>query len=239
MELNTFKYYMKSKYGINVRNVVVNTTRDDKELIWSEIKWKEVPTLVKLSGARRSDTVIKFVARVETGRRDRNVYVTQVKVIVPISCDGFQQLAAQYAYGYVTRMPVRHGWYGYESSFGVGANQLGCIKDHQEALRNAFTSGGGMDEAMKLMLRSIHLWNTITGAPDVKAAREKILAARAEAKKWNDLARKALNNCREVCYDDGFKAFRDVTVKQAEKKIALSLESNKDFLRGRGVKAIR
>ena len=238
MELNTFKYYMKSKYGINVRNVVVNTTRDDKELIWSEIKWKEVPALVKLSGARRSDTVIKFVARVETGRRDRNVYVTMLKVIIPISRDSFQHLAAQYAYGYVTRMPVRCGWYGYESSFGVAGNQLGCIKDHQDALVSAVRDGG-MNEAMKMLLRSIHLWNTITGAPDVKIAREKILAARAEAKKWNDLARKALNNCREVCYDDGFQAFRDITIEQAEKKVALAIEGNPNYLKGKGVKAIR
>lgn len=238
MELNTFKYYMKHKYGINVRNVVVNTTRDDKELIWSEIKWKEVPALVKLSGAHRSDTIIKFVARVETGRRDRNVYVTAMKVIVPITRDSFQHLAAQYAYGYVTRMPVRSGWYGYESAFGYGANNLNCIKDHQEALMSTFT-GGGMDAVMKQVLRSIHLWNNITGAPDVKEAREKILAARAEAKKWNDLARKALNNCREVCYDDGFQAFRDVTIEQAEKKVALAIEGNPNYLKGKGVTAIR
>ena len=238
MELNTFKYYMKSKYGINVRNVVVNTTRDDKELIWSEIQWKEVPALVKLSGARRSDTVIKFVARVETGRRDRNVYVTMLKVIVPISRDSFQQLAAQYAYGYVTRMPVKCGWYGYENTFGYATNQLGCIKDHQDALMTVFRDGV-IDSSIKQLLRSIHLWNTITGAPDVKAAREKILAARAEAKKWNDLARQALNNCRDTCYDDGFKAFRDVTIEQAEKKVALAIEGNPNYLKGKGVKAIR
>ena len=238
MELNTFKYYMKHKYGINVRNVTVNTTRDDKELIWSEITWKEIPALVKLSGARRSDTVIKFVARVETGRRDRNIYVTMLKVTVPINHEGFQQLASQYAYGYISRMPVKGGWYGYETSFGCSTINLNCIKDHQEALRTAFT-GGAMDDAMQKLLRCVPLWNQIINAPDVKEAREKMLAARAEAKKWNDLARKALIHCREVCYDDGFRAFRDVSIEQANKKIALSLEGNKDYLKGKGVKAIR
>lgn len=237
MELNTFKYYMKHKYGINVRNVVVNTTRNDKELIWSEIQWKEVPALVKLSGARRSDVVIRFIARVETGRRDRNVYVTMIKVTVPINHEGFQQLAAQYAYGYISRMPVKGGWYGYENTFGYSTSNLNCIKDHQDALMTTFRDGG-MDDAMQKLLRCIPLWNTITGAPDVKEAREKILAARAEAKKWNDLARKALNHCRDVCYDEGFRAFRDVMIEQANKKIALALEGNKDMLKGKGVKAI-
>lgn len=237
MELSYFKYLMREKFGIRIRNVTVNTTRDDKEVIWSDILWKDIPALVKLSGARRSDVMIQFCARCETQHRNRQVYVTGFRMVVPIAGAGFNNLASQYAYGYVTRMPVKH-YYGHLYQHIVGLSGLSTVTDQENALTYEFKHGD-IAEHMAELLRSISLWESIITNPEIMEHRQKVIAARAEAKKWNDLARKALSNCRELIYSNAFDEYQEKVVLQATKKVALAIEGNPNYLKGKGVTAIR
>ena len=237
MELSYFKYLMREKFGIRIHNVTVNTTRDDKELIWSDILWKDIPALVKLSGARRSDIMMQFVARCETQHRNRHVYVTGFRIVVPITGSGFSSLASQYAYGYVTRMPVKH-YYGHLYQYNVGIGSLGTVNDQDNALIYEFGKGNQIVDNMSELLRSVSLWESIITNPEIIEKRQKVIAARAEAKKWNDLARQALRDCRGYIYSNDFDDYEDKVVLQATKKVALAIEGNPNYLKGKGVKAI-
>ena len=237
MELAYFKYLMREKFGIRIHNVTVNTTRDDKELIWSDILWKDIPALVKLSGARRSDIMMQFVARCETQHRNRHVYVTGFRIVVPITSSGFSSLASQYAYGYVTRMPVKH-YYGHLYQYNVGIGSLGTVNDQDNALIYEFGKGNQIVDNMSELLRSVSLWESIISNPEIIEKRQKVIAARAEAKKWNDLARKALNDCRQLVYSNAFDDYQEKVVLQATKKVAFAIEGNPNYLKGKGVKAI-
>lgn len=239
MELSYFKYLMREKFGIKIHNVTVNTTRDDKELIWSDILWKDIPALVKLSGARRSDVMIQFIARCETQHRNKHVYVTGFRVVVPICSSGFSSLASQYAYGYVTRMPVNHYCYGHLYQYNVGIGSLGTVTDQENALTYEFGKGNTIVDNMSELLRSISLWDSIITNPEINEKRQKVIAARAAAKKWNDLAREALHDCRQLIYSNDFDDYQDKVVLQATKKVVLAIEGNPNYLKGKGVKAIR
>ena len=88
MELSRFKKLMKSKFGIDIKQVFINIEKKPiKECVWSEIAWRDCPILVKESGFKSSKPIIRFIARKNFNRGwDSTIYITNLTFIKILDC---------------------------------------------------------------------------------------------------------------------------------------------------------
>ena len=166
MELSKFKKLMKAKFGIDLKEIFINTEKkSDQECVQSKIAWKDCPILVKESGFKSSKPVIKFIARKNFNRGwDDKIYVTGLNFIIPVINSHIPYLINNYATGTITRMTFEI-WRGSSSYYGRNAGDLVNDEVFKTSLEGSVAE---WDAQFKKILNCAFIWNKITSDPEIK-----------------------------------------------------------------------
>lgn len=170
------------------KNVTVNPPLENDSVVWTEIFWKDVPTLVKVTGQRRNCVVARFVARLHKNRGDKNVYVTELETFTPITAPNLRYVANRYASGKISRMPFSYQKYGAKSHVGVNAADLNNCPDRYEAALNDGVGLCNIKYCVADILSADKLWTKIVNDAELARRRQQSLAVCEAVKAANKRA---------------------------------------------------
>lgn len=235
MELSKFKKVMKTKFGIDLKEIFVNGPVKDNEAIKSTIAWKDCPILVKESGFRSSKPVIQFIARRNhTCNWDHKIYVTNVQFTIPCRTESIPWLIRSYTNGYVNRFPVN--FYGHGGAmWGYNIENLNNTSKYQEALVD-ICACKLFEDCFKNILNFAFIWNKIVNDPEIKERREKTLAVKKQLKELNKQVRMECWTNSEKFADATTQEYGRAIVLNGLKRIDIKISGNDRYLAGKRAK---
>ena len=235
MELSKFRKLMKAKFGADLKEIFVNIEKKtDQECMQSEIAWKDCPILVKESGFKSSQPVIKFIARKNFNRGwDHKIYVTGLNFIIPIDNSHMPYLISNYATGNITRMPIEP-WRGSVVHYGRNVGDLTNDEVFKTSLEGSVVE---WDAQFKKILNYAFIWNKITSDPEIKERREKIMAIRKQVAALNKQTSALRRESYEKYVNDEMRDYAESLTLQGLKRIDIKISGNSGYLADRRCKS--
>ena len=196
MELETFKRKLWNQFKIKLHDVVVNTDvipqKGKRTPVWTEIRWKDIPALVELSGHKYSTPIIKVLigySSKDTYSHQRYVY--QIAFMKPLGEPSrIDQVIRQYQLGYINSIPRERSWLNRVTKIGSDLNSDPNTELEYESW--AFH--------IQEILKGVLLWESIIKDPEIAATRKAYAEAKAKVRELQ----KVTTKLRTEFYSNGY-----------------------------------
>ena len=198
MELETFKRKLWNQFKIKLHDVIINTDvtpqKGKRHPVWTEIRWKDIPALVELSGHKYSTPMIKvLIGYSNLDNYSMKKYVYQIAFMKPLGEPSrIDNVIRKYKLGYLNTIPRERSWLNRVTKIGADDN-----RDPDATLESESWAFH-----MQEMIKGVLLWNSIIADPEISEQRK----AYAEAKaKVRELAR-VTTQMRNTFHKDGYES---------------------------------